>query len=78
MVGCQWVGPDQDPIKNYPMHYCGAKTIEGKNYCHDHYFRVYQKGTSVNGKRITKMIEKEIEELKVAEEINEVEEMDNV
>lgn len=76
MNGCQWVGPDQDPQKNYPMQYCGATTVEGKNYCHEHYFRVYQKGTSINGKRMTKVIEKEIEEIENLREIAEMEESD--
>jgi hypothetical protein len=78
MQGCQWVGPDQDPARDYPMKYCGAQTVEGKHYCHEHYFRVYQKGTSVNGKRISKMIEKEIEEFQKLEEIAEIEEMTDV
>ena len=78
MSGCQWVGPEQDPITNYPMKYCGGTVVSGKLYCHEHYFRVYQKGTSVNGKRVSKMIEKEIEELKAIEEVAAIEEMDDV
>jgi hypothetical protein len=50
--------------------------ITGKSYCHDHYFRVYQKGTSVNGKKVSKLIEREIEELKTAEELAAMEEED--
>lgn len=77
MEGCQWIGPEQDPLRNYPIKYCGARTVTGKLYCHDHYFRVYQKGTSVNGKRISKLIEKEIEEARLQEEINEMEDAIN-
>jgi hypothetical protein len=77
MVGCQWVGPEQDPIRNYPMKYCGAPTVEGKHYCHEHYFRVYQKGTSVNGKRASKLIEREILERQTLEEIAEMEDVIN-
>jgi hypothetical protein len=58
------------------MQYCGATVITGKSYCHDHYFRVYQKGTSVNGKKVSKLIEREIEELKTAEELAAMEEED--
>ena len=78
MVGCQWIGPEQDPLRDYPIKYCGARTVEGKNYCHEHYFRVYQKGTSVNGKRASKLIERELEEFQKAQEIAELEEMDDV
>ena len=74
MSGCQYIGKDQDPRKG-PVTYCGAKTIEGKSYCHEHYYVVYQKGTSVNGRRREKAVEKEIEELKRQQEI---EEMENV
>lgn len=67
--GCQYIGPDQDPLKNWPIKYCGCKTLEGKSYCGDHYWVVYDKGTSVNGKRKSKAIEREIEQMaKEAEE----------
>lgn len=78
MEGCQWVGPDQDPITSYPMEYCGAPVVEGKSYCHDHYFRVYQKGTSINGKRASKMIERELNDLQRFEEMIEMEKLTNV
>lgn len=68
--GCQWVGPEQDPLRNYPMSYCGCQTLEGKSYCGDHYWRVYQKGSAVAGRRREKMIEQEIEELKAAQELD--------
>ena len=72
MCGCQWIGPDQDPRKG-PINYCGKPTLEGKSYCHDHYYVVYQKGTAVAGRRKEKAIEKEIEELKRAQELEEIE-----
>ncbi len=72
MSGCQYLGPEQDPRKG-PVQYCGAKTIEGKSYCHEHYYVVYKKGTSVNGKRREKEVEKEIEELRRQQEIEEIE-----
>ncbi len=68
MVGCQYIGPEQDPHKG-PLRYCGAKTIEGRSYCHEHYYVVYKKGTSVNGRKKEKEIEKEIAELKRAQEL---------
>jgi hypothetical protein len=73
---CQWVSADQTVSWDRPLDYCGKKVIDGRYYCHDHYFRIYQKGTSVNGKRISKMIEKEIEEIKTAEELEEMEDGD--
>ena len=68
MAGCQYIGPDQDPLKHHPIKYCGARVIEGKNYCHDHYYVVYQKGTAIAGRRKEKAIEQEIEELKRLQE----------
>ena len=68
MAGCQFIGADQDPLKHHPIKYCGAQVIEGKNYCHDHYYVVYQKGTAIAGRRKEKAIEQEIEELKRLQE----------
>jgi hypothetical protein len=70
MQGCQFIGPEQDPLRDYPIKYCGATVIEGKHYCHDHYWRVYQKGSAIAGRRREKMIEQEIEELKAAQELD--------
>ena len=71
-TGCQYIGPEQDPRKG-PITYCGCKTLEGKAYCADHYYVVYAKGTSVNGKRKERAIDKEIAELKHQQEIEEIE-----
>ncbi len=65
---CQYIGPDQDPLKHSPIKYCGAGVIEGKSYCHDHYWVVYKKGTSVSGKKKERAIEAEIAALKAAQE----------
>ena len=70
MTGCQFVGPEQDPHRA-PLVYCGAKTITGKSYCGDHYWRVYQKGTAPSGRRKEKEIDSEIESLKRAQELDE-------
>jgi hypothetical protein len=78
MVGCQFIGADQDPLKHWPIKYCGAKTVEGKSYCHDHYWRVYQKGTAVAGKKKERAIEQEIAELKKQQEIDEDEAYESV
>ena len=75
MAGCQYIGPEQDPLKVWPIKYCGSQTIEGKNYCHDHYYVIYKRGTSVNGKKREKAVDKEIAELKRQQEL---EEIDNV
>ena len=77
MQGCQYLGPEFDPRKwdyaSKPTPYCGCRTLEGKNYCADHYYKVYQKGTSVNSKRKERAIEEEIAALKKQQEIDEVE-----
>lgn len=77
MCGCQYLGPEFDPRTwNYneaPTPYCGKPVVGGKNYCADHYYVVYKKGTSVNGKRREKEVEKEIEDLKRQQEIEEIE-----
>jgi hypothetical protein len=52
---------------------CGAETIAGKNYCHDHYYVVYKKGTAVNGKKREKAVDQEIAELKRQQELEEIE-----
>lgn len=45
-IGCQWVGPDQDPRKHSPMKCCGAKVLQGKAYCEEHYPQVYVVGSA--------------------------------
>lgn len=55
--GCQWIGPEQDPQKG-PVHYCGAQVFL-RSYCHDHIWRVYQKGSSMGTKRQIKELEKQ-------------------
>lgn len=72
---CQWIGPEQDPRRG-PIHYCGAPVITGKNYCGDHYWRVYQRGTAIAGKKKEKIIDAEIESLKRQQEIDEEEAYD--
>jgi hypothetical protein len=47
--------------------------LEGKSYCHEHYYVVYKKGSS-NLKNNTKAIEKEIAEIELAKLIAEQEE----
>jgi hypothetical protein len=49
---------------------CGHTTITGKVYCGEHFYKVYQKGTSVNGKRKERAVENEIAELKRQQEID--------
>ena len=60
---CQYIGPEQDPIRDWPVQMCGCKTLEGKAYCGEHYWRVYEKGSAVNGRRAEKSLEAEIKEL---------------
>ena len=75
MTGCQYIGPEQDPRKG-PLLYCGAKTLEGKSYCGDHYWKIYQRGTAIAGRRKEKAIDQEIEALKKQQELDEVESYD--
>ncbi len=74
---CQYLGPEFDvrtwDYFNKPTPYCGHKTVEGKSYCHEHYYVVYKKGSTVNGRRKEKEVEKEIAELKRQQEIEEIE-----
>jgi hypothetical protein len=69
MCECQYIGPEQTRA---PFEYCGARALEGKVYCADHYYVVYKKGSS-NLKNNTKAIEAEIAELKRLQEIEEIE-----
>ncbi len=73
MTGCQYIGPEQDPLRDWPIQMCGHKTLTGKVYCGDHYYVVYKKGTSVNGRRKEKVIEAEIKELELQQLIAEQE-----
>ena len=69
MSECQYIGPEQTRA---PFTHCGARALEGKNYCAEHYYVVYKKGSS-NLKNNTKSIEAEIAELKRLQEIEEIE-----
>lgn len=72
MLECQYIGKDQDPRRG-PVTYCGAKTLEGKSYCGEHYYVVYQRGSAPTGRRKEKEIDAEIESLKRQQEIDEME-----
>jgi hypothetical protein len=53
---------------------CGQKSIEGKSYCAEHYHVMYKKGSSNTGARkMEKLIEHELAELKRQQEIEEME-----
>ena len=71
MSECQYIGPEQTRA---PFTHCGARSLEGKNYCAEHYYVVYKKGSS-NLKNNTKAIEAEIAELKRLQEIEEMEDV---
>lgn len=45
LIQCLWTGPDQDykPL----THVCSKPSIEGKSYCEDHVWLVYQKGSNL-------------------------------
>ena len=77
MQGCQYLGKDFDPrtwdYMTKPTPYCGCQTLTGKNYCADHYYVVYKKGTAFAGKRAEKEIEAEIAALKRVQELEEIE-----
>ena len=72
---CQYIGKDQDPRKG-PVTYCGVNTIEGKSYCHEHYYVIYQRGSAPSGKKKEKAIDAELEQLKRQQEIDELESLE--
>jgi hypothetical protein len=77
--GCQWMGPEVDPIRDYGRYKCcGQKVVADSAWCADHYWRVYRKGTAIAGKTKAREIDAEIEELKRLEEINAILEDENV
>ena len=63
--GCQWIGPEQ---AHPPFKMCGCAVFPGKNYCEDHVWRVYRKGTSQGNKRKIAAIERELAEVKELEQ----------
>jgi|AntAceMinimDraft_6_1070360.scaffolds.fasta_scaffold17846_2 hypothetical protein len=67
---CQFIGAEQ---KAWPYTFCGKKSIGGKSYCEDHYWEIYKKGSATAGRRAEKEVDKEIAELKLQQEINEME-----
>ena len=50
-ANCLWIGSDQ---KNAPFKFCGHETVPGKNYCEEHLWQVYQKGTAIRRKKDTR------------------------
>ena len=78
MGTCTFLGKDFDPrtwdYMTKPTPYCGCQTLEGKNYCADHYYVVYKKGTAYAGRKAEKAIDAEIAELKRQQELDAVEE----
>ncbi len=69
VTGCQYIGPEQ---KEYPFTMCGCKPFPGRVYCEDHIWTVYKKGTSTGNKRKIAAIEKELAEIKLIEEVEEI------
>ena len=68
---CQWIGSEQ---REWPYTMCGQKNISGKSYCAEHYHMMYKKGSANTGaKKMEKLIEKELAELKLQQEIEEME-----
>lgn len=74
MASCEYIGSEQ---KEWPFTQCGCKALAGKAYCGDHYWLVYKKGSASAGRRAEKEVDKEIAELKLQQEIEEMEN-DNV
>ena len=69
MEGCQYIGPEQ---VNHPFTMCGCKPFPGRVYCEEHIWTVYKKGTSSGNKRKIAAIEKELAEIKLIEEVEEI------
>jgi hypothetical protein len=71
---CQYIGAEQ---REWPYTLCGQKSIPGKSYCAEHYHVMYKKGSSNTGARkLEKLVEKELAELKLQQEIEEMENLD--
>jgi len=73
MQGCQYIGPEQDPLRDWPVKMCGCPVFPTKNYCEEHVWVVYHRGSSVGNKRKLQAIEKELAEVKRIQEIQEIE-----
>lgn len=69
MCGCTYIGPEQDPLKDYPIQYCGKPVFPGRSYCPDHVWVVYQKHSSIGTRRKVKEIERELAHIRELEEI---------
>lgn len=69
---CQFIGADQDPLRDWPIKMCCRPVFPGRAYCEDHVWQVYQKGTSIGNKRKIKAIEEELAEVKRLEELEDV------
>jgi len=69
MEGCQYIGPEQ---REAPFKMCGCRPFPGRSYCEDHLWLVYKKGTSTGNKRKLAAIEKELAEIKLIEEVEEI------
>jgi hypothetical protein len=68
---CQYIGAEQ---KDWPYTMCGQKSVPGKSYCAEHYHVMYKKGSSNTGARkMEKLIETELAELKLQQQIAEME-----
>jgi hypothetical protein len=65
MATCEYIGPEQ---KEWPFTMCGCQALTGKAYCGEHYWKVYQKGSAIAGKRKERAIEKELEAITKAQE----------
>lgn len=74
MSECQYIGPDQDPLRDWPIKHCGRRTLENKSYCEEHYYVVYKRGSS-GLKTNTRAIDAEIAELKRLQELEEMEDV---
>lgn len=76
MGACTYLGPEYDSrtwdYTQSATPYCGCPTLEGKSYCADHYYVVYKKGSAIAGRRVEKLVDQEIEELKRQQELEEV------
>lgn len=69
--GCEYIGPEQ---VEWPYTKCGCKTLAGQVYCGEHYWKVYQKGSAIAGRTREKAVDREIEELKQLQEMENVNE----
>jgi len=72
-VTCTWIGPEIDPVRDWPVVFCGRPSVADKSYCEEHVHRVYIKGSNVRSLERMSGIDRSVVE--VANKDEEVQEL---